>query len=229
MNGEYPLQLFVELSDASDPGAESEVATWIREMHLPDLVSSDWVDEPGSMYRNAAAEPAAEDGRFLTISPADRWDVDSIADVIEDELEAGWREAGRLEDRFQRVWHDAYRLCGPTMRPSSSPFFTERSGSAPVTAIMIESSSCPRLEENALNRWYNRRRVPELVAAGPFHTGYRYASCRFSEPKRRFLQIYETDVENPAGEIERFLEGWRPDSVAPPFLEELGVSVYTPV
>jgi hypothetical protein len=229
MNGNYPLELFIELSDSTEPGAASEVEQWVQGVHLPALVSSEWVTEPGQVYRNVLTEPAVGQGRFLTISPADRWDIDSIADVIEEELQPAWRAAGELDERFAPIWGDCYRMCGPTMRPSSSPFVTERTGSAPVTAIMVLQSSCPRANENELNRWYNRVRVPELVAAGPFHTGYRYCSCRFADPKRRFLQIFETDAANPAAEIEQFMADWRPDSVEPPFAEDLGISIFSPV
>lgn len=228
MNGEYPLAIFVELSECTDPAAEDEVARWIGEQHLPDLLASGWVLEEGRVYRRLPANGTPEQGRFLTISTIDRWDMDSITDVLEGELDPQWRAAGRLDERFSSIWRDCHRLCGPTMRPNTSPFVTERTGSAPVTAVMMLQATCPRIDENQLNDWYNRVRVPEMLAQGPFHTAYRYASCSYTEPARRFLQIFETDAANPAAEIERFLDEWRPASPAPPFLEELGTSVFAP-
>ena len=228
MNGEYPLMKFVELSDCTDASAEDDVARWLRERHLPDLEASGWVEMGGRIYRNVLSTPGSDEGRFLIIAPAvDRWDIDDLADVFSAEIEPQWQSQGRIDERFQRVWRDATRLCGPTMRPSRSPFVTERTGSAAVTAVLVQTSTCDLDNQIQLNEWYNRVRVPEMVQAGPFHTAYRYASAEWGAP-RRLLQIFETDVTSPAAEIERFLSEWRPASPAPPFLEELGTSVFAP-
>ena len=79
-----------------------------------------------------------------------------------------------------------------------------------------------------MNDWYNWGYTQEIIAPGPFHTAYRYAAAFRESGRRHFLQLFETDSHDPAGEIEHFLSE-RQLGPERGLDEEVGPAVFTPV
>jgi hypothetical protein len=230
MQGRFPKgMLFVQMNCA-DPAHEDDFNRWYNQVHVPDVIATGWVDN-GRRYRNPAPALAEGEARYLALYETDRWDMEDMIDSFRTVDGPRWRELGRTTPYAQLVRMNVVRRCGPPFRPESSGFTTARTGSAAVTGLLLMLDTCTEpAQEGGFNDWFNRRYVPELVAAGPFHSAYRFA-CANREPEgtRLFVTLCETDVADPAAEVARFLDRWQPSSVRPAFALHRATSVFEPI
>ncbi|MGE0542526.1 MAG: DUF4286 family protein [Dehalococcoidia bacterium] len=221
--------LFVQMNCA-DPAHDDDFNRWYNEVHVPDVIATGWV-ENGRRYRNLAADLREGESRYLALYETDRWDMEDMIDSFRTVDGPRWREQGHTTTYSQLVRMSVVRRCGPPFRPESSGFTTARTGTAPVSGLLLMLDICTEpAQEGNFNDWFNRHAIPELIATGPFHTAYRFA-CAVREPdgSRLFATLCETEAADPRAEVARFLEQWQPSSARPAFAQHQSTSVFAPI
>jgi hypothetical protein len=230
MEGRYSKGILVILASCKDASQEDALREWYKAIYMPDMVATGWV-ENGLLYRNI--KPSLDEGeaRYLAIHETDRWDMEDMLDEISMAHAPRWREQGRDNTNLQVERIGVFRKCGPPSRPEVSGFTTQRTGIARTAGLLLALAKCtePR-REGDFNNWFNRVYVPEVMAAGPFHTAYRYAKVAQESDKRRlFVALYESDTSDLAGDIERFLSHWQASAKRSPYIEDLGHDLFAPI
>jgi hypothetical protein len=230
MQGQYAKGMLVVLMNCAEPGREQAFNAWYNDIHVPDVIATEWVTS-GRRYRNLAPDLQPNEARYLALYETDRWDMEDMLDDIRTTHTPRWRDQNRLTTDARLAMMGVFRKCGPPWRPETSPFATERTGKADITGLLLQVSVCTEpAKEGEFNDWYNRRYVPEAMAAGPFHTAYRYAnSVREPEGGRRFLTLFETDAPDPASAVSKFLTEWQPSRQRLPCETQISTSTFEPI
>ncbi|MDO8689608.1 MAG: hypothetical protein Q7R39_06290, partial [Dehalococcoidia bacterium] len=171
------------------------------------------------------------ENRYLAIYETDRWDMEDMLGDLRTEHAPTWRERGRCNINLQVTHSGVFRKCGPSTRPEGSGFTTERTGKAPVTGLLVVLDTCTEpSRETSFNNWYNRIYAPAVVAAGLFHTAYRYANTvREPDGRRLFISLYETDSCLPNNEIELLWHQWKTSTARAPDAHLLSEGVFAPI
>ena len=231
MEGRYPKGNLVVTTAGPGEAEDQAFNDWYTRVHVPDVVATGWVVK-GIMYRNVRPVLEPREARYLAIFETDRWDMEDMVEELPTVWRARWEAQGTYWGGAPVTYDSSvFRLCGPPLRPEASAFTTEKTGTAPVTGLVLAWAICTQPErEMDFNNWFNRRYVPELMSQAPFHTAYRYASAfRNPDGRRVFLTIYETDEPNPESAGRQFLDGYESPVRTSPLVQELGYSIYRPI
>lgn len=216
MDGRFPKGMHFVLTNCKSPAREEEFNRWYNLTHLSDITGTGAV---GNARRYQALAPG--DAKYLATYETDGDPAEALRQVRANAERL--RQRGRMNDDLVRVLSQTFRAVA----------FWRRGQGQPVTGLLVVGSNCKAPERvKEFNDWYTNVHLPDILATGLFHTGYRYQNIDPQPGQFRYLALYETDLSDPlraTEELLAFRPRWDAQGRRSPDLEVTYRGVFRPI
>ncbi len=179
------------LRNPKDPAKARELNDWVVKVHYREVL------EPGILVgamrlENPEATGDAKSPRFLTMYKTNRSDP-AAAWTEHTSHNARLRDQGLITQVSPQL---SSVMLGVFKRIRGPQTINEGTETRGILAVLFDCRT------GGWEEWCDEVHVPEVLAAGPYHTATRYENTGLHPNQPLYLTIYETDWDDPVGALQ---------------------------
>lgn len=201
MRGSYARGIIWLYGSSGHPLQARRLSTWLRSRHVPEVVRRG-VCERATCYISKNDRLLEGEGRYVVIYESEDADRRGRAlEVVRKSFLDTAKEAD-LRD-VEIVGLGAFESASADLQQ-----WDKRARR--VTGITVAFVNCTDSNrETEFNKWYDTVHIPDILASGLYHTGYRYKKVSGLDRWGKYLAIYETELEPPEKALHVINQHWR--------------------